>query len=182
LNSSNAFALILRLLLAAILAGLWAETATAASTWVREGRVVAIQDGDTFTLLESEKVQVKIRFAGTDAPEKGQPFYRVSGDHLARLIFERTVRAECYKVDKYGRDVCRVYLAGKDIGAIQVEAGMAWWARPYARDQAPQERLFYEALEDRARADSSGLWGDKNPVPPWEWRRMHANRSRTEAR
>ena len=143
---------------------------------MREGRVVAIQDGDTFTLLDSDKVHVTIRFAGADAPEKGQPFYRVSADHLARLIFGKTVRAECYKIDKYRRDVCRVYLVGKDIGAIQVEAGMAWWARPYARKQAPQARLFYEALEDRARADSEGLWADKDPVPPWEWRRAHKSK------
>ena len=35
------------------------------------GRVVAISDGDSFTLLTADKTQVKIRLAEIDAPESG---------------------------------------------------------------------------------------------------------------
>ena len=38
------------------------------------GRVVGIADGDTITVLDSLNHQHKIRLAGIDAPEKGQPF------------------------------------------------------------------------------------------------------------
>jgi endonuclease YncB( thermonuclease family) len=38
------------------------------------GKVVAIADGDTFAVLDESKTQHKIRLAGIDAPEKGQPF------------------------------------------------------------------------------------------------------------
>ena len=38
------------------------------------GRVVAIADGDTFTLLTADQQQVKIRLAEIDAPESGQPY------------------------------------------------------------------------------------------------------------
>jgi endonuclease YncB( thermonuclease family) len=34
-------------------------------------------------------------------------------------------------------------------------------------------RVEYEAAEDRAAVDQMGLWQDKNPVSPWEWRREH---------
>lgn len=37
-------------------------------------RVVAVADGDTITVLDSEKKQRKVRINGVDAPEKGQAF------------------------------------------------------------------------------------------------------------
>jgi endonuclease YncB( thermonuclease family) len=60
---------------------------------------------------------------------------------------------------------------GKDVGLAQLDAGLAWWFRKYAHEQHPQDRIDYEAAEDRAAADRVGLWQDKDPVPPWEWRR-----------
>jgi endonuclease YncB( thermonuclease family) len=49
---------------------------------------------------------------------------------------------------------------------------MAWHARPYLREQSPQEREEYARAEQEARADKRGLWLDPNPVPPWEWRKI----------
>jgi endonuclease YncB( thermonuclease family) len=173
LNSSNAFALIRRFLLAAILA---AALPTAGAADTLTGRVVAIQDGDTLTLLDGYKQQHRIRLFGIDAPESGQPFRERSRQNLAALAFQREARLDCPTIDHYGRKVCRVLVDGKDVNAEQLEAGMAWWFRRYASGQAPQERLLYESLEDRARADGTGLWADKDPVPPWEWRRAHKSK------
>ena len=75
--SSSANALIQGLHLAAMRVAQFAGIAGAAGTRVRESRVVAIQDGDTFALPRGDEAQVKIRFARADAPEKGHPFYRV---------------------------------------------------------------------------------------------------------
>jgi endonuclease YncB( thermonuclease family) len=36
------------------------------------GKVVAISDGDTLTILDDSKAQHKIRLAGIDAPEKNR--------------------------------------------------------------------------------------------------------------
>jgi len=57
--------------------------------------------------------------------------------------------------------------------SAQIDAGLAWWYRKYAHEQHPGDRVEYESAEDRAAADRIGLWQDKNPVPPWEWRREH---------
>ena len=57
--------------------------ASVASTWTIEGRVVGISDGDTITVLDDGKTQHKIRFAGIDAPEKGQPFGERSKQSLS---------------------------------------------------------------------------------------------------
>jgi endonuclease YncB( thermonuclease family) len=45
-----------------------------AGSWVVVGRVVGVSDGDTITVLDDAKTQHKVRFAGIDAPEKGQAF------------------------------------------------------------------------------------------------------------
>ena len=54
-----------------------------------EGRVVAVADGDTLTVLDSNKLQHKIRVAGIDAPEKGQPFGDRSKQSLSRAVMGR---------------------------------------------------------------------------------------------
>ncbi len=135
--------------------------------------MVAVADGDTITLLDSNRQQHRIRLAGIDAPEKAQPFGQRSKQHLSELAFGKEAKADCYKVDRYDRDVCTVYVGGKDVGLAQLDAGLAWWYRKYAHEQLPRDRTDYEAAEDRAAADRTGLWQDKNPVPPWEWRREH---------
>jgi hypothetical protein len=55
---------------------------------------------------------------------------------------------------------------------------IAWWKpgwpggrNPTRGSKRPREHLFCESPEDRARADGTGLWGDKSPVAPWEWRK-----------
>jgi len=48
-----------------------------------ECRVVALSDGDTITILDTAKVQHKIRLAGIDAPEKGQAFGERSKQNLS---------------------------------------------------------------------------------------------------
>ena len=59
--------------------------------------MVGVSDGDTITLLDDAKVQHKIRFAGIDAPEKGQAFGERSKQNLSALVFQRRVEARCHK-------------------------------------------------------------------------------------
>ena len=56
------------------------------------GLVVAIADGDTLTVLNSDLEQVRVRLAEIDAPEKRQPFGTRSRQSLATLCHEK--RAE----------------------------------------------------------------------------------------
>src|SRR5215470_6788958 len=92
---------------------------------VLEGRVIGVADGDTITLLDSNHQQHRIRIGGIDAPEKGQPFGTRSKMNLSNLAFGRDARADCYKVDRYRRDVCTIYVHGKDVELAQIEAGPA---------------------------------------------------------
>jgi len=144
-----------------------------------EGKVIKVADGDTITVLDSNKEQHRIRLAGIDAPEKSQPFGNASRKKLRELVAGKEVLVDFDKYDRYGRIVGTVWATppdcptcGKtlDAGLAQVTSGMAWWYRKYAYEQSPEDRGSYEFAEQEAKAKRVGLWQGKNPVPPWEYR------------
>ncbi len=137
-----------------------------------EGRVVGIQDGDTVTILDASNQSHRIRLAGIDAPEKAQAFGTAAKEHLARLAFGRQADLRCAKRDRYGREVCSLYVGARDVGLEQVRSGHAWWFREYAREQSPADRKVYESAELEARDARRGLWRDAAPQAPWAWRRQ----------
>lgn len=59
-----------------------------------EGSVVGVSDGNTLTVLISQKTQVKVRLAGIDAPESGQPFGSRAKKELSGLLFGSRVKVE----------------------------------------------------------------------------------------
>lgn len=170
-----------RVLVAAAL--LVASTLAAAETVVI-GRVVGIADGDTITVLDASKVQHRIRLAGIDAPERGQPGGQRSKESLAELVYNQPVRVESNKRDRFDRIIGKVWVATPDspcrgrpdcpmtldAGLAQIAAGRAWWFRRYADEQSPGDRGRYEFAEQEARAKKAGLWRDGTAVAPWEWR------------
>lgn len=136
-----------------------------------KGRVVGISDGDTITVLDAGNRQYKIRLAGIDAPESHQAFGQKSKANLSALVFNRQVVAQCTKTDKYRREICKVLVDDIDANLEQVRAGMAWWYRHYAKEQSRQDQEAYEAAEFNAKIRRTGLWADKNPMPPWDFRK-----------
>jgi len=151
-----------------------------AETRTIEGIVVKVADGDTITVLDSNKEQHRVRIAGIDAPEKGQAFGNKSGKRLGELVARNEVRVEFNKHDRYGRIVGKVLVTppdcptcGKtlDVGLAQVTTGMAWWYRKYAHEQSPEDQGRYGFAEQEAKTKKVGLWQDKYPQPPWEFRK-----------
>lgn len=65
--------------------------ASAAQADTLTGRVVGIADGDTLTLLDAANGHHKIRLAGIDSPEMGQPFVLVCRQSLSDLVYNRVV-------------------------------------------------------------------------------------------
>ena len=130
------------------------------------GRVVGVSDGDTITVLDTSKVQHKIRLAGIDAPEKAQPFGQVSKEHLSGLVFGKQVTVETDKTDKYGRNVGKVLVNGTDANLAQIKAGLAWHYKEYAKEQPAADRASYASAETQARASVQGLWRDPRPMAP----------------
>ncbi|PTR14478.1 endonuclease YncB(thermonuclease family) [Nitrosospira sp. Nsp2] len=127
--------------------------------------VIGISDGDTLTVLNENKQQVKIRLAEIDAPEARQPFGSKSKQSLSELCFGKQAQIKPQVKDRYGRTVARVSCEGIDANAEQVNRGMAWVYRKYAKDHA----LY--VLQHDAKVEKRGLWSDPSPTPPWEWRK-----------
>ena len=100
--------------------GLYLSAAQAATF---SGKVVGIADGDTLTVLNENKQQVKIRLAEIDAPESKQPFGARSKQSLSELCFGKRAEVTPRATDRYKRTVARVKCAGVDANAEQVNRG-----------------------------------------------------------
>jgi endonuclease YncB( thermonuclease family) len=158
--------------LAAFAAALLLAQAAAAQR-ILEGRVVRVFDGDTIeVLIEGETVRV--RLAGIDTPERGQPWATQAKKALSGRVFGKEVRVNEVATDRYGRTVGEVYADNVCVGCELVRDGHAWVYRHYSDDPVLIE------LEAQARAAERGLWSlpESERVPPWEWRRAQSSRTR----
>lgn len=135
--------------------------------------VVSVPDGDTLTVRLNGAL-VRVRLEGVDCPEKNQPhglaarwFVRkraLTASAQGRL-HPRRVTLELHGRDRNGRRIGRVSVDGRDVGVDLLRAGFAWHYRRYNCDPA------LARLEAAARRARRGLWADKKPIPPWQWRR-----------
>lgn len=129
--------------------------------------VIGISDGDTIKVLQ-DGVSKRIRLWGIDCPEMKQAFGTRAKQFTGDLAFGKTVTLRVHDVDRYGRQVAEIILPdGRNLNREIVRAGFAWWYRQYARHDKELERL-----EGEAKAAKRGLWADKDPMPPWEFRRL----------
>ena len=81
------------------------------------GKVVDVADGDTMTVLDSNKGLTKIRLHQIDAPEKKQDFGQRSKQSLSELVYGKQVRVEVFDTDQYQRWTPPV---GQGVGRVTV--------------------------------------------------------------
>jgi endonuclease YncB( thermonuclease family) len=154
--------------------------AKAVKSRVIAGTVVAVADGDTLTLVDKRGKRARrviVRLAEIDAPEKCQPYGGQARKSLAELTLNRAVTGEIIDIDRYGRHVGRIRVDGaaETVNRIQLRRGLAWVYTQYSKDAS------LKTLERGAAASRLGLWADKKPVPPWQWRRKHPSRTKCPA-
>lgn len=131
------------------------------------GRVVGVADGDTIRVLVDRR-EVKVRLFGIDCPESNQAFGTQAKKFTSGLAFGRDVQVISRGEDRYGRVLGYVLLPdGTNLNEEIVRHGMGWWYEQYAEDEFRLKGL--QALAKRGRV---GLWRDKRPMPPWEFRRL----------
>jgi endonuclease YncB( thermonuclease family) len=136
-----------------------------------QGRVVAIQDGDTLEVLQN-KTPIRIRLAHIDCPEKRQAYGKKAKYYLSDLLFKKDIRVEVLNKDRYNRKIGVVFLEDQNINHLMVKKGLAWWYQKYSND------AIYKKLENEARKLKIGLWSQKHPIPPWEFRKRKRSRKK----
>ncbi len=129
------------------------------------GPVVWVQDGDSLIVKRGGE-RVVIRLQGIDTPEKGQPFAQEAKKTAIRLAKNKRVRIQVKERDKYGRMVAQVFLPdGRNLAHTLVRMGLAWRHIYFAKDP------MLKTLEEQARKAGLGLWQERNPTPPWVWKK-----------
>ena len=135
-----------------------------------QGRSVHVADGDTFTLLDDNNTQHRIRLEGIDAPERGQAFGNRSREHLANMIVGKRLAITYTEKDKYERILGKVSTDSiHDVNLRMIKSGMAWHY-PYFNSEKE-----YADAEKEARRKIIGLWVDANPINPYEFRKSKRN-------
>ncbi len=135
------------------------------------GRVIDIASGDSISIVDLSGVEYKVRLSGIDAPEKQQPFGPESRKSLADLVYGKEVTVTWIKRDYHKRVVGKVMLNKVDINLEQVKRGMAWVFKHFVDDPYSQDQADYADAQEVAESRHLGLWSQKDPIPPWEFRR-----------
>ena len=142
--------------LAGLLVGACAEA--------RFAEVVAVAGGDSF-VATVDGARTRVRLAGIDAPERGQPWNRRARQALEEKILHRSVRLDVVTTDRYGRLVAHVWLGERHINREMIREGHAWVYTRHLVDASLNDD------EAAARAARRGLWSQSDPIEPWLYRR-----------
>ncbi len=76
------------------------------------------------------------------------------------------------KKDRYGRIIGEVMIGSRHINLEMVQDGMAWHYTTYSKSKELAK------AEAEARMGKKGLWVDKEPMPPWEFRKTEREKSK----
>ena len=133
-------------------------SASGAGTFV--GKVTSVTDGDTITVVTSDKKQFKIRLEGIDTPEGEQLFGDKATKALSAKVLDKQVTVTWSKPDFYGRLLANITVGSQWVNKEMVAEGWAWHYVQYSNNQQ------LAAAQAAARAARKGLWATKNPIAP----------------
>jgi micrococcal nuclease len=126
--------------------------------------VVEVIDGDTLKVAHDGTTEI-VLLLNIDAPEKGQPYADRAKQQAENLCLGEEVRVVWQERDVQRRILGTVHEdEGLNLSFEMVRAGLAWNYKHFEHDRTLAE------LETEARKAHRGLWSDKHPTPPWEYR------------
>jgi endonuclease YncB( thermonuclease family) len=130
------------------------------------GLVVGISDGDTISVMHAGRPE-KVRLSDIDCPESRQPYGQRAKQFTAKAAFNKNVTVRVCGKDKYGRSLGEVFLPNHaSLNTDLLKSGLAWVYLNRSSDTAKHK------AQSRAQLTRRGLWQDKEPIPPWQWRKL----------
>lgn len=131
---------------------------------VLHGKVIKVTDGDTLIILVNQKPH-KVRLLSIDAPERSQAYGKTSRIALGSFLKGKKVSVLVNGKDRYKRVLGTVFADDKNVNEWMLRNGWAWHYKKYCKSE------FLSQLEVQAKSKKLGLWRDKDPAPPWVFRR-----------
>ena len=129
-----------------------------------------IVDGDSIR-WNTANGAVDYRLASIDAPEMSQPFGPRAKKYLQMILAGKELTAYQTDVDRYRRRVAFIFATSpsrpgvaQEINARMVADGYAWHAVRHSQNRN------LARLEAAARTARLGLWEQRTPVAPWDYR------------
>lgn len=142
--------------------------------------VVRVLDGDTVDVKRGGSLW-RVRLAGIDAPEKGQPTRLGHKDagQLARLCLQRLLQSREWTLqwqgrDIYGRVLGELVSREEIVTELSLEAGCSI-LYPLAKASRAQKGRWARA-QDRAQRARRGLWSHGGFESPYRWRKNQKTR------
>lgn len=128
-------------------------------------KVSRVVEGDIVEVTDTMGKDHVVRLRGVDAPEPDQPYGAGAVRCLNELVAGKVVRMSSDMRNRDGMLVSELYLDSAPVSKMLVERGCVWWDQASAPYDLPLGHI-----ENSARKARRGLWVDRRPVPPWEWR------------
>ncbi len=126
--------------------------------------LVRVVDGDT-AIINHMGNRITVRIQAIDCPESDQPFGDLARDALHSILTSGALSWIGSGDSTYGRGVAALLVDGSDVGLMLVERGLAW---PSDLQYMPPTE--YLEAHKRARDEKRGLFADKKPIHPTQWR------------
>ncbi len=152
------------------------ELGAAEGSDILTARVVAVNDGDTVSVLIGRKRE-KVRLTGIDAPELGQrPWGAYARNYCRELVTSSgnvvTLEFDVVKRDRYGRLLAYVRTAdGRLVNAEMVRNGYAFL---YTYPPNVRYASLLREAQRHARESGLGVWGKNGPgETPRDYRKRH---------
>ena len=128
-------------------------------------KVIEVIDGNTLKVKTEAKDIFVIVLRGVDAPEISQSYGDISKEAVEKRVLGKRVHLLSFGKDRFGNTLGEVRLKnGIWLHEELLKNGLAW----KSINNNDSNHLQYE-LE--SQNNKMGLWSEKNPTPPWIFRR-----------